>query len=65
MHLAHITERILLTLWVGGLWSVGYLAVPVLFHGLNDRRLAGMVSGGDAGIGRCGCLCPATHDAES
>lgn len=45
MRLAHITERILLTLWVGGLWSVGYLAVPVLFHSLNDRRLAGEVAG--------------------
>jgi hypothetical protein len=33
-------ERIILTLWVGGLWGVGFLAVPVLFHSL-DRHAAG------------------------
>lgn len=38
-------ERILLTLWVGALWAVGYLAVPVLFNELNDRMLAGMIAG--------------------
>ncbi|MGE0080305.1 MAG: DUF4149 domain-containing protein [Thiohalomonadaceae bacterium] len=38
-------ERILLTLWVGALWSVGYLAVPVLFAQLDDRMLAGMLAG--------------------
>jgi hypothetical protein len=37
--------RILLTLWVGGLWTVGYLVVPVLFHELPDRRLAGDLAG--------------------
>ena len=36
-----IGERIILTLWVGGLWSIGFLAVPVLFHTLSDRTLAG------------------------
>jgi len=35
-----VGERIILTLWVGGLWAVGFLAVPVLFHSL-DRRAAG------------------------
>jgi len=38
-------ERILLTLWVGGLWSIGYLAVPILFASLDDRILAGMLAG--------------------
>lgn len=38
-------ERLLLTLWVGALWSVGYLAVPVLFAELDDRMLAGMLAG--------------------
>lgn len=39
-------ERILLTLWVGALWAVGYLAVPVLFHELpQDRMLAGALAG--------------------
>jgi hypothetical protein len=37
----NIGERIILTLWVGGLWAIGFLAVPVLFHSLDDRRLAG------------------------
>lgn len=38
-------ERLLQTLWVGGLFAVGYLAVPILFHSLDDRRLAGEVAG--------------------
>lgn len=37
----HIGERIILTLWVGSLWAIGYLAVPVLFHSLDNRMLAG------------------------
>ena len=36
-----VGERIILTLWVGGLWAVGFLAVQVLFHSLDDRTLAG------------------------
>lgn len=32
-------------LWVGGLWAIGYLAVPVLFQALSDRQLAGMLAG--------------------
>ena len=31
--------------WVGGLWAVGYLVAPSLFHYLNDRALAGMLAG--------------------
>lgn len=38
-------EGVLLTLWVGGLWAIGYLAVPILFAGLDDRALAGMLAG--------------------
>jgi hypothetical protein len=33
------------TLWVGSLWSVGYLAAPVLFVTLHDRVLAGTIAG--------------------
>jgi hypothetical protein len=36
---------LLVTLWVGGLWIVGYLAVPVLFKGIPDSMLAGQVAG--------------------
>ena len=38
-------QRVLLTLWVGALWGVGYLAVPVLFQALPDRMLAGALAG--------------------
>ena len=40
-----LAERLLLTLWVGALWSIGYLAVPVLFATLDDRILAGALAG--------------------
>lgn len=43
-----LTEALYLatiTLWVGGLWAIGYLAAPVLFASLGDRQLAGMVAG--------------------
>ncbi len=33
------------TAWVGALWAVGYLAVPVLFFGQPDRQLAGILAG--------------------
>jgi hypothetical protein len=38
-------EPLLLTLWVGSLWAIGYLAVPILFATLDDRMLAGMLAG--------------------
>ena len=34
-----------ITLWVGGLWAIGYIAAPVLFSSMGDRQLAGMVAG--------------------
>ena len=42
--LADALERLLLTLWVGSLWGVGYLAVPVLFQELDSRQ-AGTLAG--------------------
>lgn len=39
-----IGERLLLTLWVGSLWAIGYVAVPILFFTLDDRHLAGTVA---------------------
>ncbi len=41
----NIIERVLLTLWIGSMWAIGYLAVPVLFRVLDDRILAGMLAG--------------------
>ena len=38
-------SAIALAAWVGGLWSVGYLAVPVIFHAQPDKQLAGMLAG--------------------
>ncbi len=35
----------LVTLWVGGLWAIGYLAAPTLFAAIPDRMLAGAVAG--------------------
>ncbi|MHB1233585.1 MAG: DUF4149 domain-containing protein [Burkholderiales bacterium] len=34
-----------LTLWVGSLWAIGYIAAPTLFSALSDRQLAGMLAG--------------------
>lgn len=34
-----------ITLWVGGLWAIGYMTAPILFASLPDRQLAGMVAG--------------------
>jgi hypothetical protein len=38
-------ERVVLTAWVGGMWAIGYVAAPVLFKVLDDRRLAGELAG--------------------
>ncbi len=40
-----IGERLLLTLWVGGLWTVGFIVAPMLFNSLEDRALAGTLAG--------------------
>jgi uncharacterized membrane protein len=36
---------VLLVMWVGGLWAIGYIAAPTLFAELSDRQLAGNVAG--------------------
>lgn len=33
------------TLWVGSLWTIGYLVAPTLFSTLQDRILAGTIAG--------------------
>ena len=40
-----LLEKIALTLWVGGLWAIGYIAAPVLFTQLADKQLAGNLAG--------------------
>ena len=36
---------LLVTLWAGSLWTVGYVAAPTFFATLPDRVLAGTVAG--------------------
>ncbi len=45
-----VSQRILLTLWVGGLWAIGYVATPVLFNMIFDRYVAGGIAGRLFGI---------------
>ncbi|MEJ2391296.1 MAG: DUF4149 domain-containing protein [Gammaproteobacteria bacterium] len=40
-----MVERLLLTVWVGGMWTVGYIVAPTLFITLNDPALAGTIAG--------------------
>lgn len=42
---AERVAAVLLVLWVGGLWSIGYIAAPTLFAELPDRQLAGNLAG--------------------
>jgi len=36
---------LLVTLWAGSLWTIGYLVAPTLFATLHDRVLAGVLAG--------------------
>ncbi len=40
-----LARTLLVTLWAGSLWTVGYLAAPLLFATLPDRMLAGTIAG--------------------
>jgi len=42
---SYASEKLLLTLWIGGLWAIGYLAVPMAFASLGDVSLAGEYAG--------------------
>ena len=51
-------ERILLTLWMGSLWAVGFLVAPALFALLDDRALAGTIAGNlFTKVGYIGLVC--------
>lgn len=41
----HHLAALAVVLWVGSLWSIGYLAVPILFQVQPDRQLAGLLAG--------------------
>lgn len=36
---------LLATLWVGSLWTIGYIVAPTLFASLGNSRLAGSIAG--------------------
>ncbi|KPK57362.1 MAG: DUF4149 domain-containing protein [Gammaproteobacteria bacterium] len=40
-----IGERLIQTLWVGAIWTTGYIVAPSLFEHLDDRATAGRVAG--------------------
>ena len=44
-HYLQAVERTLLTFWVGGLWTTGFVVAPLLFAELDDRALAGSLAG--------------------
>lgn len=43
--LAARVRLLIVTLWVGSLWTIGYLVAPTLFATLPDRVLAGSIAG--------------------
>ncbi|HEY8606340.1 MAG TPA: DUF4149 domain-containing protein [Noviherbaspirillum sp.] len=43
--LASRVVLLVVTAWVGSLWTVGYLVAPTLFATLADRALAGTIAG--------------------
>lgn len=45
-------HQVVITLWVGGLWAIGYIAAPALFANLpGNRVLAGALAGNMFTIG--------------
>ena len=44
-NLVHSAASLAITAWAGGLWAIGYLAVPILFRAQPDRQLAGVLAG--------------------
>lgn len=45
MRLAENSRLLIVTAWVGSLWTIGYLVAPTLFIALPDRVLAGTIAG--------------------
>lgn len=43
--LAARAQLLIVTLWVGSLWTIGYLVAPTLFATLSDKMLAGTIAG--------------------
>jgi hypothetical protein len=43
--LADSLYSFVVTLWIGGIWTIGYVVAPTLFSSLNDKQLAGSIAG--------------------
>jgi hypothetical protein len=43
--LADALQSIAVTLWVGGMWVVGFIVAPLLFSRLPDRAISGLLAG--------------------
>ncbi len=48
--LADSLYSLAITLWVGSLWAIGFIATPSLFAALKDRVLAGELAGNLFGL---------------
>ncbi|MCC6657762.1 MAG: DUF4149 domain-containing protein [Rhodocyclaceae bacterium] len=48
--LAESLYALAITLWVGCLWAIGFIAAPTLFASLEDRVLAGKLAGNLFGL---------------
>ena len=43
--LLEMLDAVVLTFWVGAMWTIGYIVAPMLFSSLGDRQLAGIMAG--------------------
>ncbi len=43
--IADALQSIAVTIWIGGLWAVGFIVAPLLFSRLDDRVLAAALAG--------------------
>jgi MFS family permease len=43
--IAEALQSVAVTLWVGGMWTIGFVVAPVLFSRLPERMLAGFIAG--------------------
>lgn len=41
----NVARFLIAVLWVGSLWTIGYIVAPILFATLPDRSLAGTIAG--------------------
>lgn len=73
--IAYLSRLLVATLWVGSLWTVGYIVAPTLFATLADRALAGAIAGSifrieawvslACGLGLLLLVCGARHEAQA